>query len=98
MAKLRFKDILQNLSFSDKQINWGYKFWCCCASETGYLHQFDLYFGKKKDAKENLVSGVVLKMTASLQNIHCMFCCSFFNSSSLMVKVYERGLYFIGTA
>ena len=56
----------------NKPIKWGFKFWYSCANETEYLYQFDLYFGKKESAEENLGLDVILKMTESLQN-QCMF-------------------------
>ena len=36
---------------NDKPVKWGFKFWYHCASETGYLYQFDLYLGKKESAE-----------------------------------------------
>ena len=45
-----------------KAIKWGLKFWCCCASATGYLYQLDLYLGKKDEVELNLGESVVLKM------------------------------------
>ena len=59
--------------FKNKPIKWGFKFWYRCASQTGYLYQFDFYLGKRESAKENLGHGVVLKMIESLQNSHSMF-------------------------
>ena len=43
----------------NKPIKWGFKFWYCCASETGYIYQLDLYLGKKESAEENLGTSVV---------------------------------------
>ena len=56
----------------NKPIKWDFRFWYCCASETGYLYQFDLFLGKKQNAEENLGTNNVLKMNESLQNSHCM--------------------------
>ena len=30
-----------------KPIKWGFKFWFCCLSKSGYLYQMDIYFGRK---------------------------------------------------
>ena len=30
-----------------KPIKWRFKWWCRCCSKTVYLHEFDLYLGKK---------------------------------------------------
>lgn len=83
----------------NKPIKWGFKFWYRCASSTGYLYQLELYLGKKESAEENLGPGVVLKMTEGLENTFCtIFFDNFFNSPSLIVKLYDRKLYGIGTA
>ena len=59
------------------------RFLYCCASETGHLCQFDFYLGKKESsAEENLGPCVVLKMTKSLQNSHCM--CFFDNLFNIL--------------
>ena len=78
----------------------GVTFWYSCASERGYLNQFDLYMGKKESTEENLGPGIVLKMNESLQNVTEYFFVvdNFFNSLSQSVKLYKRGLYGIGTA
>ena len=48
---------------------------------------------------ENLGPGVVLKITESLKNSHCLFFFyNFLSSPSLIVELYERRLYGIGTA
>ena len=58
-----------------------------------------MYLGKKESAEENLVPAVVLNMTESLQNTQCLyFFDNFFNSPSLIVKLYVGGLCGIGTA
>ena len=65
----------------------------------GYLYQLDLYLGKKEKTEENLCPSVVLKMTECLENSYCtVFFDNFFNSPSLITKLYDRGLYGVGTA
>ena len=55
--------------------------------------------GKNESAKGNLGTGIVLKMTESLQNSYCMVLFdNFFNNLSLIVKLYERDLNGIDTA
>ena len=34
-----------------KSIEWGFKWWFQCASSTGYLYEFHLYLGRKKDTE-----------------------------------------------
>ena len=83
----------------NKPIKWGFKFWFRCASKTGYLYQLDLYLGKKEKTEENLGPSVVLKMTECLENSYCtVFFDNFFNRSSLIPKLYDRGLCGVATA
>ena len=57
---MKFKSPLSMKKYAkNKSIKWGFKFWYCCASETGYLYQFDLYLGKKESPPENLGPGAV---------------------------------------
>ena len=35
----------------NKQIKWGFKWWCRCCSKTGYLYEFYLYLGKKEKGR-----------------------------------------------
>ena len=51
---------------------------------------------KKESLEENQAPGVVLKMTESLQSSHYIFFYNF--CPSLIAKLYERGLYSVGTA
>ena len=83
----------------NKPINWGFKFWYHCASKTGYLYQFDLYLGKKESREENLGPNVVLALTECLKDTQCtIFFDNLFNSPSLIIKLFDKGLYGIGTA
>ena len=83
----------------NKPIKWGFKFWYRCASKTGYLYQFDLYLGKKESREENLGPSVVLAQTESLKETYCtIFFDNFFNSPSLIIKLFDKSLYGIGTA
>ena len=83
----------------NKPIKWGFKFWFRCASKTGYLYQLDFYFGKKEKTAENVGPSVVLKMTECLENSYCtVFFDNFFHGPSLITKLFDRGLYGVGTA
>ena len=57
----------------NESFKWDFKFWYRCTSETGYLYEFDSHLSKKESTEENLGPGVVLKVTESFQNSHCMF-------------------------
>ena len=40
-----------------KLIKWGFKFWFCCSSKSGYLYQMDIYLGRKQTPAFNLGLG-----------------------------------------
>lgn len=85
-----------------KPIKRGYKVWCRCDSETGYLYEFDVYTGKTVNTvEEGLRAKVVKKLTNSLieneiQNVHVTFD-NFFTDYTLLEYLYENGIYASGT-
>ena len=92
--RLSMKQYVKN-----KPIKWGFKFWFFCASKAGYLYQLDLYLGNKEKPEENLGPSVVLKLTNCLESSYCtVFFDNFFNSPSLITKLYDRGLCEVGAA
>ena len=40
-----------------KPIKWGFKFWFRCSSKYGYLHQMDIYLGRKQTPSFNVGLG-----------------------------------------
>lgn len=77
----------------NKPIKWGFKFWYHDTSKTGYLFQFDLYLGKKEKREEILESSVVLALIECLEDTYCtIFFDNFFNSPSLNIKLFEKGV------
>jgi len=83
-----------------KPIKWGFKWWFRCASSSGYLYEFDLYLGRKKNSELNLGEGVVLTLSEKLKGTYCtLYFDNFFNSPLLVRKLLEeRQIYAIGTA
>ena len=69
MVKLKGRSSMKQY-VKNKLIKLGFKFWYLCASETGYLYQFDLYMGKTESAEKNFGPGVVYKLAEFLQNSH----------------------------
>ena len=55
-------------------VKWGFKFWYCCASTTGYLYQLELYLGKKDEVELNLGESVAWKICKILEKtlLHCV--------------------------
>ena len=79
----------------NKPIKWCFKWWCGCCSKTGYLYELDLYLGKRK--KQSL-GKVVLDLSMKLENTHCMlYFDNSFNSPTLVEKLFNRGIYSLGT-
>ena len=84
--------------FKMKPIKWGFKCWFRCASWNGYLHEFDLYLGKKQNIEVNLVIGMVMQLSEKLEDIFCNLLFDiFFNSPLLINNMFEENIYEIGT-
>ena len=82
----------------NKPIKWGFKWWCRADSKNGYLHQFDLYLGKKEFVEHNLGESVVMELCKPLENTNCaIFCDNFFASPLLVKNMRQKGLYVTGT-
>jgi DNA excision repair protein ERCC-6 len=83
----------------NKPIKWGFKWWCRCCSKTGYLYEFNIYLGKKELVEFGLGESVVLKLSDKLENTYCtLFFDNFFSSPMLVAKLFDKGIYCIGTA
>ena len=83
-----------------KPIKWGFKFWFRCSSKSVYLYQMDIYLGRKQIPVFNLGTGeeVVLQLTKDLERSFCaVYFDNFFNSSNLTKKLFQKGIYDIGT-
>ena len=80
-----------------KPIKWGFKFWFRCLSKSGYLYEMDIYLGRKQTPEFNLglVEEVVFQLTKDLEQL---FCTVYFALSKLIEKLFQKGLYVIGTA
>lgn len=82
----------------NKPIKWGFKWWCRCSSKTGYLYEFELYLGKKNKTELGLGETVVLNLSKKLENTFCkLYFDNFFTSPALISKLFEKGIYCIGT-
>ena len=83
-----------------KPIKWGFKFWFRCSSKSGYLYQMDIYLGRKQTPEFNLGLGeeVALQLTKDLEPWFCtVYFDNFFNSPKLIEKLFQKGIYGIGT-
>ena len=83
-----------------KPIKWGFKFWFRCSSISGYLYQMDIYLRRKQTSEFNLGlwEEVVLQLIKDLEQLFCTaYFDNFFNSPKLIEKLFQKGIYGIGT-
>ena len=74
-----------------------FKWWCRCSS-SGYLYETHLYLGKKQETEYSSGESVVLNLSQSLRDIYCtLYFDNFFSSSALIAKLFDDGIYDIGT-
>ena len=82
----------------NKPIKWGFKSLFPCGAKSGYLHEFDMYLGKKGNNEFGLAESAILSLCQKLKDTHCfVFFDNFFTSPALLVKLLEMGIYATGT-
>ena len=81
----------------NKPIKWVFEFWFRCGSKSGYLYQLDMYLGRKSKAEFGLGESVVLSPCKNLKSCCYVFFDNFFTSPSLILKLFEDGVYATGT-
>ena len=81
-----------------KPIKRSFKWWFRCASSNGYLYEFDLYLGKKRNVEVNLGECVVMQLSEKLKGTFCTLLFeNFFNRPLLINKLFEEKICAIGT-
>lgn len=87
-----------------KPIKRGYKVWCRCDSNTGYLYEFYIYTGKLEVGSEVGLGFKVVKMLTeklidkALEEFHVIVTFdNFFCDYSIMQYLYENGIFATGT-
>ena len=96
MCKFKGKSIMRQY-MKNKPIKWDFKFWFRCGAMSGYLHEFDMYLGKKGNTEFGLGESVVLSFCQKLKDTHYfVFFDNFFTSPALLVKLLEMGIYATG--
>ncbi|XP_046688364.1 piggyBac transposable element-derived protein 3-like [Homalodisca vitripennis] len=97
MVKFKGQNAMKQY-IKNKPVKWGFKLWCRCDSETGYLYQFDIYTGKKTNPERGLGEGIILQMTENLGGKGIQFYFdNFFNSPLLQTEMLEKQLMACGT-
>ena len=97
--KGKFSGIKQYMR--NKPRKWGFKIWCRCGI-SGQLYDFDIYQGSGPEAVEQsigLSGDVVVKLCSTLPEgkNYKAIADNFFTSMPLILKLKERGIYFLGT-
>lgn len=82
-----------------KPVKRGYKVWCLCDSQTGYVLNFDVYTGKSNNTSGfTLGEKVVVQLTECVQNTNVLIAFdNFFTTPALMTTLYNNGIYSCGT-
>jgi hypothetical protein len=101
-GKSTFKQFMPN-----KPIKWGFKLWVLCASDNGYVVDFNVYLGRKEgQSDEGLTHNVVIKLlepsdphtpAISLGTGYHLYVDNYYTSGQLFKDLYERGIFAAGT-
>ena len=79
-------------------MKWDFKFWFRCSSKSDYLHQMDIYLGRKQTSEFNLGLGqeVVLQLTKDLERSFCAaHFDNFYNSPKLIETLFQRDIFMV---
>ncbi|XP_052233052.1 uncharacterized protein LOC127845914 [Dreissena polymorpha] len=79
-------------------IEWGIKVWTLAESETGYIHQFQVYTGKEENQEKGLSHRVVTDLIGHLNHTNIrVFMDNYYTSPALLTDLHMRGVYACGT-
>ena len=93
MIKYKGRSIMQQ-HIKNKPIKWDFRMWYRSAPKTDYLHEFDIYTGRKEIAEFGLGESVVLQLTGKLNTSFCgIFFHNLLTSPSLLRKLTGNSLY-----
>jgi hypothetical protein len=84
-----------------KPVRFGFKAWCLCSADGGYLFNFIPYAGREEsfDSDLGLGASVVMQLlhTVSIPENHAVYFDNFFTSHKLLIKLHEEKFYATGT-
>ncbi|XP_052261867.1 piggyBac transposable element-derived protein 4-like [Dreissena polymorpha] len=81
-----------------KPTKWGIKVWTLTESETGYIHQFQVYTGKEENQEKGLSHRVVTDLIGHLNHTNIrVFMDNYYTSPALLTDLHMRGVYACGT-
>ena len=81
-----------------KPIKRGIKLWMRCDSESAYLHEYDVYLGKRQNSQYGLAYDVVTKLCHTLSgHNHHVYCDNYFTSIPLFKELLHMKIYASGT-
>lgn len=97
MIKFKGRNIMKQY-MKAKPIKWGFKMWCRCDSQTGYLFECNIYTGRKDNAEIGLGESVVLELARTVCNLGVeLYFDNFFNSINLLTKLKDMNIRGCGT-
>ena len=73
MCKFKGKSIMRQY-MKNKPIKWDFKFWFRCRPTSSYLHEFNMYLGKKGNTEFGHGESVILSLCHKLKDTHFAFC------------------------
>ena len=97
MIKFKGKHYMKQY-MRNKPIKWGFKVWCRCCSETGYLYDFNFYTGKKINTEVGLGESVVKDLVLGLEGTCCrVYFDNFFTTIDLIADLLDKKILACGT-
>lgn len=105
MVKYKGKVKKGKVKMPRKPIKNGFKIWCCCDSNSGYLCSFQVYEGRpinpltgKKMSEKGLTKRVVQELLAPYKGLnHVVYLDNYFTSVPLVKALREWEIYTVGT-
>ncbi|XP_062620039.1 piggyBac transposable element-derived protein 4-like [Saccostrea cucullata] len=81
-----------------KPIEWGVKIWIMAESDTGYMHNFQIYKGKENNTEKGLVHRVVMDLCRQMFGTNLnVYMDNFYTSPQLLLDLHVRGILACGT-
>ena len=81
-----------------KPIKRGIKVWLRCDTESAYMHQFDIYLGRRTNSPNGLGYDVVMKLCEQLRGkYHHVYFDNLFTSVPLLLDLLQQKTYACGT-
>ena len=81
-----------------KPVKCGIKVWLRCDAESAYMHQFDIYLGRRANSPNGLGYDVVMKLCEQINGkYHHVYFDNLFTSVPLLLDLLQQKTYACGT-